>query len=248
MRSLRPLIIMLGFLLLTLPLMPIQLLLRSNWLPQAYHRILCRLLGINIVVEGHKPVGPALLVSNHVSWLDIPVLSAVLPASFIAKREVGRWPLFGWMANLQASVFINRENRHSTGQSRHEIADRLKSGDILVLFPEGTSGDGNHVRGFKSSFFGAVYDLDVPVIPVTIAYQAARNLPLTRRQRPAIAWYGDMELLPHLWVALLQGPLAVTVCFHNALEPEPRKQMAQTAENVVRRGLAEALHGKAKIR
>ena len=119
----RPYLILLGFLALTLPLMPVQYGFTwfsrraARWLPFAYHRLLCRLLGITITTQGALPKRPALLVANHVSWLDIPVLSAIMPVSFIAKREVGTWPLFGLMAKLQRTVFIDRERRHKTGMS-----------------------------------------------------------------------------------------------------------------------------------
>lgn len=244
---------LLGFLALTLPLMPVQFLLNHSFLkaarllPYAYHRCVCYLLGINIILAGQLPRIPVLLVSNHVSWLDIPVLSAILPLSFIAKREVGTWPFFSALAKLQRTVFIDRERRLQTGTSSHEIGERLVLGDTLVLFPEGTSNNGREVRQFKSAFFGAVENVNVPVVPVTLAYTAIRNLPLTPRERPFTAWYGNMDLLPHLWQALKSGPLQVTVHFHEALTRTDRKSMARTAEAKITRGLLDALHGHREI-
>ena len=254
MRQLRASFILLGFLCLTLPLMPVQFILgalhfpAARWLPWVYHRVLCRLLGVSIVIQGQAPATPALLVSNHVSWLDIPILSSVMPLSFIAKREVGGWPMFGWMAKLQRCVFVNRENRHSTGKSSTEITDRLNLGDCLVLFPEGTSNDGRSVMPFKSAYFGVVENLNVKVIPVTLVYQSNYNLPLTRRQRPSFAWYGDMDLVPHLWEALKAGPLKVSVTFHKALPKIPRKDMAKLAHATIAKSLMQTLHGGPQIR
>ncbi len=254
MQRLRAIFILIGFLGLTLPLMPLQyLLIKLNAraaarLPWHYHRLLCLLLGITVNIEGIIPTGPALLVSNHVSWMDIPILSAVTPLSFVAKREVGNWPLFGWMAKLQRSVFINRERRHSTRKSAREIMVRLKANDCLVLFAEGTSNDGNSVKPFKSSYFGVVDALDVPVIPITIVYQRNLRLPITRRNRPLFAWHGDMDLVPHLWAALQAGPLDVTVLIHPALQQASRKEMAKTAEATIRQSLALVLHGGGEIR
>ena len=254
MRFVRASFILLGFLCLTLPLMPIQLILNAlhlrgaRWLPWVYHRVLCRLLGVVIVIEGRAPVAPALLVSNHVSWLDIPILSSVMPLSFIAKREVGGWPIFGWMAKLQRCVFVNRKNRQSTGKSSAEIADRLNQGDCLVLFPEGTSNNGRSIMPFKSAYFGVVDNLNVKVIPVTIAYQSNYNLPLTLRQRPSFAWYGDMDLVPHLGDALKAGPLKVTIIFHEALPKLPRKDMAKLAHATIAQSLMQTLHGGPQIR
>ena len=225
MQRLRAILILFGFLALTLPLMPVQFVLRSKRLPWIYHRLLCKLLGVTITTIGTPPAGAALLVANHSSWLDIPVLSAVRPLSFIAKREVGSWPLFGTLAKLQSTVFVNRESRHSTGNKRTEIAARLQDGDCLVLFPEGTSSDGSQVLPFKSSYFGAVEDLDIPVIPLTISYQG---------QPKFYAWFGDMDLAPHLWAVIKSGPIKVLVTFHPALIKADRKTMAKEAETTIR--------------
>ena len=254
MTALRAILILAGFLSLTLLLMPIQCLLLfsstklARILPWYYHRILVRLLSITIDIEGQVPTAPALLVCNHVSWLDIPILSSVTPLSFIAKREVANWPLFGWMAKLQRSVFVSRENRYSTGQSAVIMKGRLQDHDSLVLFPEGTSGDGRSVRPFKSSYFGVVEKMTIPVIPITIAYHSNYGLPLTETQRLHFAWFGDMDLVPHLWAALHAGPLGVKIRIHPALNKTDRKQMANTAENTIRRGLIQALHGRPEIR
>ena len=248
----------LGFLLFTLPLMPVQLLFIGFWpsmgrrFPHAYHRGLCRILGFRPVISGAQlPAGPCLLVGNHVSWIDIVILSAVLPLSFVAKREVARWPLFGIMAKLQGTVFINRERRHSTGKHRDELLERLQGGEAMMLFPEGTSGDGASVRPFKSSFFAAATSDEIAVVPISLAYTHEWNMPLTRRNLPRYAWYGDMDLLPHLWAVLCGGPLRVEVIVHEALQVETarhRKQASAMAEKQVRKGLIEALHGRANMR
>ena len=251
MGQLRASSILLSFLCLTLPLMAVQCILvafklrTAHLLPWYYHRILCRLLGVTVTIDGPRPAATTLLVSNHVSWLDIPILSSVMPLSFIAKREVGGWPLFGWMAKLQRCVFVNRDKRHSTGKSSTEIADRLKVGDTLVLFPEGTSNDGHCVMPFKSSYFGAAENLDVVIIPVMLAYKSNYNLPLTKRQRPSFAWYGDMDLVPHLWKALKAGPIEVVVRFHEILPKAPRKELAKLAHITIAKSLAQTLHGRA---
>ncbi len=251
MRQLRAILILLGFLCLTLPLMPIQLVLvllksrSSSLVPWYYHRVLCCLLGVSIEVEGTIPTTAALLVSNHVSWFDIPILSSVMPLSFIAKREVGGWLMFGWMAKLQSCLFVNRDNRYSTGKSMIEVNRRLHAGDTLVLFPEGTSNDGHSIMPFKSAYFGAVENLYVPVVPVTLAYLSNYNLALTKRQRPSFAWYGNMDLLPHLWDALKAGPIQVSIHFHEALPQIPRKEMAKRAQATIAKSLVEKLHGKA---
>ena len=258
MSKIRPAIVLTVFALFTLPLMPLQQLFVWVWpsmarrFPMHYHRVVCRILGIKVTSVGDVPAkGPLLLASNHVSWLDIVVLSAVAPLSFIAKREVNGWPFFGSLARLQRTVFVDRDRRHATGNARNEMRERLKSGDILVLFPEGTSSDGIHVLPFKSSFFGAAEYEGVLVQPVTLAYAGHRNLPMTRRLMPNYAWYGDMDLAPHLWQAVAQGPIEVTVICHPALSlsgERTRKHLARHAEDEVRAGLSLALHHPHKIR
>jgi lyso-ornithine lipid O-acyltransferase len=242
------------FALVTLALMPVQALALlfaprfAKSIPLFYHRMICKLLGFRIRAVGALPTdGPCLVVSNHVSWIDIPVLSTLAPMSFVAKREVAAWPLFGWLAKLQRTVFVDRERRHSTGQSRDELSERLAALDRIVLFPEGTSHHGAAVLPFKSSFFAAAAN-DVVIIPVTLAYKLHWGLPLNRRNRPRFAWFADIDLMPHLWGALCHVPLTVDIIIG---EPLPqglgRKQAAAQAEYIIRETLAAALHGRLKL-
>lgn len=258
MSRIRPWVVLAMFVMLTLPLMPLQQLFlwfsprMARAFPMHYHRLLCRLLGVKVEVFGRVPQhGPLLIVSNHVSWLDIVVLSAIAPVSFVAKKEVAGWPLFGSLARLQRTVFVDRDRRHATGTSRDEMRERLAAGDVIVLFAEGTSGDGRTVLPFKTSFFGAAEMPGVLVQPVTLAYRGHRNLPMTRRLLPSYAWYGDMELAPHLIGAVSAGPIEVAAVCHPPLSltgEVNRKALARHAEDQVRRGLVLALHDPAKIR
>src|SRR5689334_18794389 len=199
----------------TAGLMPVQLIglaLRRHWtgtLPVFYHRWCCRILGFRIRVIGAPTrERPALFAANHVSYTDITVLGSIIPGSFVAKSEVARWPFFGWLAKLQRSVFIDRQVRSAAAQ-RDAIGERLAAGDALVLFPEGTSGDGNRVLPFKSALFAAAQQRqdDPPVIvqPVSIAYARLDGMPIGRSYRPFFAWYGAIELTPHLWSMLGLG-------------------------------------------
>jgi lyso-ornithine lipid O-acyltransferase len=255
MSRVRAILVMAGFLGLTLPLMPLQKVFTltsaaaARRFPHLYHQVLAKLLGFNIAVAGDVPkAGPVLLVANHASWIDIVALSSLAPLSFIAKRDVGSWPLFGQLAKLQRTVFIDRDRRQKTGEARTEISARLSGGDILVLFPEGTSHDGINVLPFKSSLFGLAEGDAVAIVPVTIAYHRVRGLPMTRRQRPFYAFYGDMEMRPHLWEAIKAGPIDISITLHAPLTATGRKALANQAETTIRQHLAQALHGRGQMR
>lgn len=246
-----------SFLLLTLLCMPVQWLFlklgsrAARTFPNRYHRWVAALFGIHIRTLGEPVTGEGvLMVANHTSWADIVIFSAVAPLSFVSKAEVGTWPLFGTLARLQRTVFVERNRRSATGEIRDEIRDRLLAGDTLLLFPEGTSHDGNRVLPFKSALLGAAEAVleggqHVKVQPVSAAFTGLHGLPMGRETRPLFAWYGDMEMVPHLWEALKAGPLDVVVQFHPpfSLDVMDRKALAKMAQEVVQDGVARALAG-----
>ena len=186
-------------------------------IPMLYHRGACRVVGLRVPGGMPARAAPVLFVCNHSSYLDIHVLGSVLIGSFVAKQEVASWPLFGLCAKLQRSVFVDRK-RGSSAEQRDAIADRLGRGDNLILFPEGTSNDGNRVLPFKSALLSVaetrVDDRPLTVQPVSIAYARHSNMPMGRGLRACYAWYGDMGLVDHLWLVLALGPATVVVRFH----------------------------------
>jgi 1-acyl-sn-glycerol-3-phosphate acyltransferase len=242
--------------------MPVQaLLLRlsrpaARRFPNWYHRKVCRILGVRLHIEGAiEPNAPVLLVSNHTSWLDIPVLSAVAPVSFVAKAEVSRWPFVSSLARLQRTVFIDRTRRVAVGDTAGEMAERLDQGDTLVLFAEGTSSDGNRVLPFRSALFAAAKsggqpDLaKSPVVVQTVALVYARlhGLPLSRGDRPLVGWYGDMDMQSHAWELLQAGPLDVVVRIGPPVplhDFRDRKELAERTEAAVREGVVRTLRAR----
>jgi len=237
----------------TLALLPVQVALvacgagAAKRFPRAYHRFCCRLFGIDVRRRGTaSSAHPTLFVSNHVSYMDIVVLGSLIDAAFIAKAEVRRWPFFGLLAQLQRCVFVDRRGVKAAAQNR-EITDRLAAGDSLVLFPEGTSGDGRAVLPFKSALFAVAHQvpdgLPLVVQPVSIAYTRLDRLPLGRALRPCIAWYGGMTLMPHLLTLLGLAAITVEVRFHPPLELgryASRKALADACRGIVEGGVTAA--------
>jgi 1-acyl-sn-glycerol-3-phosphate acyltransferase len=241
----------------TLSLMPAQVIglaLRRRWantLPVFYHRWCCRILGFRTRMIGIPTARrPALFAANHISYTDITILGSMIPGSFIAKAEVADWPFFGWLAKLQRSVFVDRLVR-STATQRDAISERLAAGDALILFPEGTSGDGNRVLPFKSALFSAAQrgEGSPPVIvqPVSLAYTRLDGMPIRRVHRPFFAWYGTVDLAPHLWSMVGLGTVEVVVEFHPPtflVDCRSRKGLAGYCHARIAGGLAGALFGR----
>ncbi len=214
-------------------------------LPFVWHKIATRLVGIRIEQFGEPTANrPLLVTANHASWVDITVIGSLAPLSFIAKSEVSRWPVFGLFAKLQRTVFVERERRSKTGAAADVIAERMAEGDMMVLFAEGTSNDGNSVLPFRSALLGAATRAvtgtkngKVWVQPMSIAYQGLYGIPMGRAYRPNVAWYGDMELAGHLWGIFRRGALDVVVRWGRPVEVDvstDRKALTRQVETEVR--------------
>jgi 1-acyl-sn-glycerol-3-phosphate acyltransferase len=247
----------------TVPLMPVQWAavalkrpLRRR-IPVFYHRVMCALLGVRVRVIG-KPMHahPLLIVANHASWLDISVITSAAPVVFVAKREIASWPFFGLLAKLQRSVFVDRERRAKTGEVNAEIAQRLAEGDPVVLFGEGTSSDGNRVLPFRTALIGAARDAlaaaehvqQVWIQPLSLAYVNFQGLPMGRQRRPLAAWYGDMDLVPHLSGVCKRGAFDVVLTWGEPVAysgETDRKALAKQLESSVRDLTVAALRGRA---
>jgi 1-acyl-sn-glycerol-3-phosphate acyltransferase len=249
-------IVMVFIALLLLPFQAVGILLNSRLqriVPNLFHRAACAVIGVRITQIGERTrESPALILSNHASWLDIIVLGAIAPVVFVAKSEVANWPLFGWLAKLQRTVFVERERRHKTGDAARAMGDRLLGGDAVVLFPEGTSSDGIRILPFRSALIGSVHHAigdsthhdRVTVQPVSLAYMRFGGVPVGRALRDKVAWYGDVDLVPHLLGVFASGAVDVTVSWGDPVGygmTANRKEIAREAENAVRRMTARAL-------
>jgi lyso-ornithine lipid O-acyltransferase len=262
MGTLRGAAILSSFMALTVPLMPVQAVLvrtsqrAARKFPHWYHRKVCNIIGVRLHIEGAVARDrPVLLIANHTSWLDIPVLSAVAPVSFVAKKEVGSWPFVSSLARLQRTVFVDRTRRVAVGDTAGEISQRLQQGDAIVLFAEGTSSDGNRVLPFLSSLFAAAKPpgpsaplASEPVVQtVSVVYTHRHGVPLGRADRPDICWYGDMEMQSHAWALLKGGPLDATIVVGPPVPLDQfrdRKDLAEKTEIAVRQGVVRTLRAR----
>jgi len=186
---------------------------RAVWLQRMCRRTL-RVLGIALDADGVIPER-GLLVSNHLSYVDIMVIGACAPVVFVAKREVRNWPVFGWFARLAGTVFVDRESRARVGQTTREIEAALDRGALVVLFPEGTSSDGKTVLPFKSSLLKPAAHLTQPLATALIQY----HLP-DGDVGEEVCYWKDMTLVPHLINLLSKRGLRASIRF----TPDPRRQ------------------------
>ncbi len=221
----------------------------SSRFPILYHRLILNLLNIKIKVKGCLMENPGLIVSNHGSWVDIFLLGSLGELSFIAKMEVSKWPFISFLAKLQKTIFVNRKRPNQLKAVIGEINKRIHN-EKIVLFPEGTSSNGNIVLPFKSSLFG-IYNTNKntknfdPIQPISIAYTKLNGLPMNRSDRPIIAWYGDMNLISHLWGIIKCGPIDVEMTIHEPIyfsDTMSRKEIAFKCESKIRSGMINSLY------
>lgn len=210
----------------------------SPYVNQFVCRAALLVLGIRLRISGRPMREKGAVVSNHASWLDILVLNAAQRVYFVSKSEVGRWPGIGWLARATGTVFVNRNGREAKTQQLIFEA-RLRAGHRLLFFPEGTSSDGLRVLPFKSTLFAAFFTHGLNHIlhiqPVSLRYR-----PPAGGDARFYAWWGDMDLGPHLLrVLAARHGGAVDLAFHAPVRVDDfadRKTLAQYCEATIRAG------------
>ena len=220
----------------------------GKWLPVLFHKMLLWLLSVEVEIVGEidQSKKSNLFISNHLSYLDIPVLGSKFPLRFVAKSEVENWPLFGFLAKQARSIFIKRNKTDSINQ-KHNILDIISSNEKVFIFPEGTTSDGNRVLQFKSSSFSSVENKKFIIQPIVIVYSDLNGIPINRWLRPMIAWYGDMDLKPHL--SKLVGLMSIKAKLIylkplNTKNFENRKDLSNYLEDRIRKVYSSALSKK----
>lgn len=201
-------------------------------------------IGHQLIIKGTlSKVKPTLFVSNHSSYVDILVLGTFVPARFVAKLEVAKWPIMGWLATNQGTIYIDR-NRTAISEGTEKLVKFIEEGESLILFPEGTTSDGCRILPFGSSFFDVAIKKNVLVQPVTVTYAGWDRLPMPRYMRKVCGWFSpDVDLLSHLWTIAQWGTVQVIVDLHPPLQAQDftsRKDLSEASFKAVRDGLLRA--------
>jgi 1-acyl-sn-glycerol-3-phosphate acyltransferase len=233
-RLLRALVhIVAGWLTITLlfPRWPQQ---RREATVQAWSQRMLRILGIPLHVHGAAPVrGPVLMVANHMSWLDILVVHAARYCRFVSKADVRHWPLLGTLATGAGTLYIEREKRRDAMRVVHHMAESLRAGEVVAVFPEGTTGDGQELLPFHANLLQAAISAQAPVQPVALLYLDKR----TGRDSASPLFLGDDTLLFSLWRTLAGRPFVAHVRFGQAQEAAARDRRGWAEE--LRQAVAE---------
>lgn len=191
-----------------------------------------RLLGVRLVVAGQPWPGAKLVVANHISWMDIMSVHAVLPARFVSKAEVAKWPIIGPLVDAGGTLYLQRERRRDAMRVLRDMADALRAGDTVAVFPEGTTSDGQHLLPFHANMLQSAIDAQVPVQPIALRYSDAGHA-----VSPAVAYIGDTSLAQSLWWIACADGLQANLHFLPVREiahPERRVLAAQLRSDIAR--------------
>ncbi len=196
-------------------------------------RCVARILGLHIKVLGTPPEHPVLAVSNHISWLDIPVLASIFPVSFVSKAEIRDWPALGMLTARAGTLFIQRGGKNAANQAMEQIAFRLRRGHSIAVFPEGTITDGHSVRRFHPRLFGAAVYANAYIQPVAIRYPHAHGV------HPAVPFVDAEPFFKHAIRVLSEKRInvEVTLCRKLASQSVDRRTLAKQAFEAIRQSV-----------
>lgn len=188
------------------------------------------IINIKVRIKGEiTEASPVFFISNHVSYIDIPVLGAILKTTFIAKDDIRNWPVLGQISSLVKPLFIVRKVSKSK-ENADIIENHINKHHSVIMFPEGSTSEGRTLIPFNSSFFGITYKVeDLTIQPVLLKYTRINGLPISTSERHYIYWIGDMELMPHLWELLKLYSIDVEVELLDPIKPRDysnRKKLA----------------------
>ena len=220
----------------------------ASSLMKGFTTMLRALLNVNITLDGPSDglgAGGHFIVSNHLGYLDGIVLGSLFPVIFVTKRQVKRWPVIGQLLMLLGGIFVDREDKKDILRIVGGISKLLRKKTNVLLFPEGTSTNGETLLPFQSAFFAAPLTARAIVVPVTLTYSLIDQQPVSAANRDRIYWYGDMSFAPHLWDLLGIKGIEVAVKVHPKIETcelqnnsQGRKQLSQACHDVIGRGVS----------
>jgi 1-acyl-sn-glycerol-3-phosphate acyltransferase len=194
---------------------------------QIWARTVLKRLGVELTVVGTPArVGPMLLVSNHISWLDIVALHAVCHCRFVSKADVKRWPIIGTLVTGGGTLYVERESRRDAMRVVHRMAQALRDGDILAVFPEGTTSDGTSVLPFHSNLIQAAIWADAPVQAVALQFVDGRS----GTPSGDVRYMGDESLVGSIWRTLFARALRADVVFGPPQRADGRDRRAWARE------------------
>lgn len=218
----------------------------SYFLPNLWEKCVCLIFRIKVITKGKPHTGKQVIyIGNHLSYLDIPVYGSVLKGSFVAKKDVESWPVFGFLSKLQQTAFISRSREDALEMSK-ALDNKLRTGKNLIIFPEGTSTDGKEIFPFKSSLFSILFKSDIKsafVQPITIKMISTnKNEIKTQVDRDLYAWHINMDtpLHEHLWLFAKSKGAVIELNFHSAVDAHSigdRKRLAKHCYDAVCSGL-----------
>ena len=201
------------------------------------------ILNIKVTVtgdEGQMERGGYVIIANHVSYVDGIVLGSIFPILFVSKREVRSWPIIGQWNLLCGSIFINRQRKEEVGALVEEMTRKLKHEANILLFPEGTSTNGEKMLPFQTVPLAAPLRNRSIIVPVTLTYKSINDQPVSTANRDFIYWYGEMDFVSHFWNLLALGGVEVLVtiqskieCFRYEDNSNGRKKLAEDCYNRV---------------
>jgi len=195
----------------------------------------CRALAVRVEVVGEPPRQPSFLVSNHLSYLDVPVLGSLIDTVFVSKAEVADWPAIGHLATRGGTVFVDRARKRALPQVNERIRTVLAQGDGVVVFPEGTSTGGDELLPFRPSLLAPAADLGLEVRSATLSYAAGPGDPPARQ---SVCWWADAPFGPHVLGLLGLSRVRARVVFHpQTVREADRKQLADRLWSCVRSGM-----------
>jgi 1-acyl-sn-glycerol-3-phosphate acyltransferase len=206
-------------------------------------RACLKILGLKINVHGDRHTGPPLhgdlrstrrlLISNHQSYLDIVIIASVFPTLFVAKTEVSRWPLFGWLSKLGGTIYVDREDVRSGVKCAYRVCRALRDGVNVQIFPEATTGDGSTVLPFNGLFFASAIRSQTSALPLTIKFQSVNGKPMDREELDLVCWYGEMDFARHFWNLLNIKSAEVSLMINETIAPA-RAQRAKALADMAR--------------